>query len=253
MGLDILKIQRVENYIFIITSNAVIYRYDIEKKTFLKKEFPAFKNKCFYDLIQIKNGALLVCGGTSGIAKGEKKIPKGFIATIDLDLTEINIVWRSIRKFVWSLSELENHNILAVTFNGLNSRIIESENSNRWKKHINIKGLIHEIALFDNLLWYCGSKNIHFKEDGIIGQATKGQEQRIVNKTGCLWSLDTMNDKIITVSQSGELLRVDKTDNEIEYIKTPKTFTIYDIEKISESKMLVVGHGKTAYIIDFKQ
>ena len=252
-GIDILKIERIHNYVFIITANAVIYRYDIEKKAFLKKEFPMFKNKCFYDLIELKNGKLLVCGGASGIAKGKRKIPKGFIATIDQDLKEINVVWKSNRKFVWSLSEFENQKILAATFNGLNTQIIKSENLKYWQKDIKIKGLVHEIALFDNQIWYCGTKNIHFKKNGIIGKATKGQKQKILYKTGCLWSLDIMDGKIITVTQNCELLQMNKKSNEIEQIKIPKISTLYDIEKISESKILVVGHGKTAYIINFKQ
>jgi hypothetical protein len=250
-GIDILKIERVHNYVFIITANAVIYRYDIDKKIFLKKEFPAFKNKCFYDLIALKDGTLLVCGGTSGIAKGEKKTPKGFIATIDQDLKEIKVVWKNYRKFVWSLSDNGTEGVLAVTFNGLNTRIIKTQNLNHWKNKIRIKGLIHEIVSIDNQLWYCGTKNIHYKKDGIIGQAIKGSQQKTVNKTGCLWSLNTVGEKIIAVTQNGELLKMDKTCNGIEQIKTPKNFTLYDIEKISESKILVVGHGKTACMIDF--
>lgn len=251
-GLDILKIKKIQNNIFILTSNAVIYKYNIENNTFYKKEFQTFKNKCFYDLLVLNNGKLLVCGGTTGIAKAEKKIPNGFIATVDEDLNEINVVWKSKRKFVWSLVALENQNILASTFNGLNTQIIKSENLKSWKKEINIKGLVHEIALFNNQIWYCGAKNIHFTGDGIIGQASKSQKQKLLLKTGCLWSLDTLDGKIIAVTQSGELLKIDKTNNESETIKIPKTFAVYDIEKISESKLLVIGHGKTAYIVDFK-
>jgi len=248
-GLNILKIIKKENYIFIITDNALIYRYDILNKIFIKKTFPNFKNKCFYDIIALQNGKLMVCGGTSGISKGEKKIPNGFIAILDYDLEEITIVWRNYRKFVWSLLELENGNILASTFNGLNTRIIKTENYIDWKKDTKIKGLVHEIRFFDNNIWYVGARNIHFKENGIIGMTN--QKQLLLNKTGCLWSMELINGKIIGVTANCNLTIFDKNKNEIEQIKNLSPYPFYDIEKISESKIIIVGHGKSIYIIDF--
>ena len=248
-GLNILKILKTEKSIFIITNNAVIYRYDILNKIFIKKTFPNFKNKCFYDIIALQNGKLLVSGGTSGISKGEKKIPKGFIAILDQDLKEINIVWRNYRKFVWSLLELENGNVLASTFNGLNSKIIKTENFIYWKKVTKIKGLVHEIALLDNHIWYSGARSFHYKDDGIFGMID--QKQLLLNKTGCLWSMDVINGKIISVTANCKLMIFDKNKSEIEQIKNPFPYTFYDIEKISESKIIIVGHGKSIYIIDF--
>jgi hypothetical protein len=249
-GLNILKILKKENYVFIITDNAVIYRYDILNKMFIKKIFLNFKNKCFYDLIALQNGDLMVCGGTSGIAKGEKKIPNGFIAILDPDLKEISTVWKSRRKFVWSLLELENGNILASTFNGLNTKIIKTENYIDWEKNTRIKGLVHEIVLLTNTIWYSGSRNIHYKENGIIKM--KGQKQLLLNKTGCLWSMDVVNGKIISVTANGKLIILDKKTSEIKQIDN-SPFVFYDIEKISESKILVVGHGKGICIIDFHE
>jgi len=248
-GLNILKIIKKENYVFIVTDNALIYRYDILNKLFIKKTFPNFKNKCFYDIIALQNGKLMVCGGTSGISKNEKKIPNGFIATLDQDLKEISIVWSSYRKFVWSLLELENGNVLASTFNGLNSKIIKSENFIYWNKVTKIKGLVHEIALLDNHIWYSGARNFHYNKDGILGIID--QKELLLNKTGCLWSMDVINGKIISVAANCKLMLFDKNKSEIEQIKNPFPYPFYDIEKISESKIIIVGHGKSIYIIDF--
>jgi hypothetical protein len=249
-GLNILKILKTEKSIFIITDNAVIYRYDILNKIFIKKTFPNFKNKCFYDIIALQNEKLMVCGGTTGISKGKKKIPKGFIALLDYDLEEIKTVWKSYGKFVWSLLKLENGNILAATFNGLNTRIIKTENYIDWKKETKIKGLVHEITFFDNNIWYVGARSIHFKENGIIG--IKDQKQLLLNKTGCLWIVNLINGKIISVTANSKLIILDRSSNEMEQIViTP--FPFYDIEKISESKILVVGHAKGISIIDFHE
>jgi hypothetical protein len=249
-GLNILKIVTEGNYIFIVTDNAVIYRYDIINQQFIKKTFLKFKNRCFYDIIALQNGSLMVCGGTSGISKGEKKIPFGFIGIIDLELNDIKTVWKSNRKFVWSLLELENGDILASTFNGLNTKIIKTENNKDWTKNNKIKGLVHHIALLNNNVWFSGTRNSHFKETGII--QTKDQKQLLFNKTGCLWRMNTVFGNIISVTANGKLIMLDKTTSEINQIDT-SPFAFYNIEKISESKILVVGHGKSICIIDFNE
>lgn len=252
-GLDILKIERVQDYVFIITSDAIIYRYNLKKESFLKKEFPKFKNKCFYDMIALANGDLLVCGGASGIAKAKRKMPKGFIATIDQDLNEINVVWKNKRKFVWSLLQTEDQNVLAATFNGISTKILGSKDLKSWNKKVKIKGLIHEITDIKNEVWYCGSKNIRFRKHGIIGQAHKGESRNIIKDTGCLWSLKSVGGKIIAATQSGELLILENKDSDTERITIPKATTLYEIEKISNTKILVVGHGKSIFIVDFEK
>ena len=64
---------------------------------------------------------------------------------------------------------------------------------------------------------------------------------------------ESINSKILFVTQSGELFKIDKNTYEFERINIQKSFTFYDLIKISESKMLIVGHGKTAYIIEFSK
>lgn len=249
-GINILKIKKVKEYVFITTSNATIYRYDIKKKTFITKKFPEFNGKCFYDLIELKNGKLLLCGGNTEIAIAKKKIPNGFIAVLDKDLNDIEVVWKNKMKFVWSLLASEQGGLLAVTFNGVNTEIIKSEDLKSWEKDIKIKGLVHEITAIDNEIWYCGAKNLHFKRDGIIGN--RSNEQKQLKNTGCLWSLNTVGSKIIAVTESGELLRFDKISNEIEYMETPKTSTLYGFEIISRYKILVVGRGNTLFIMNIE-
>jgi hypothetical protein len=80
----------------------------------------------------------------------------------------------------------------------------------------------------------------------------KGQKQLLLNKTGCLWSMDVVNGKIISVTANGKLIILDKKTSEIKQIDN-SPFVFYDIEKISESKILVVGHGKGICIIDFHE
>jgi hypothetical protein len=248
-GKAILKIERVNNYVFVATDDAIIYRYDLEKKEFLKKSFPAFKNKCFYDFIPLKNGNLLFCGGTSGISKGQKKFPKGFIAEIDQDLNNIKVVWKCYRKFVWSLLELDSGEVLAATFNGFNTKIVTSSNLLDWKKSNKIKGLVHEIAMIDNQFIYSGTRSIKFNRNGILGLKNKNKIQ--TSGTGCLWSMDVFMDQFLTVTDNGKLLFLNKNSLVTKQIDTPTSYAIYDIVKISESKILIVGHAKAMFILDF--
>jgi hypothetical protein len=250
-GFDILKIIRANDYIFIVTSNAVIYRYDMNQKKFLKKEFPQFKNKCFYDIIALQDGNLMVCGGASGITKAEKIIPKGFIAIIDPDLNNITTVWKNYRKFVWSLNENPQGEVFAATFNGFNTSIIKSNNFNNWTTDSKIKGLVHEISRFNGALWFCGTKTIKFQKDGIFGLKGNGKKQLVLNQSGCLWSMESMDDHIIAATQNGNLLKINPKTFQTSPIVIPNAFCLYDVKKISEKKLLVVGHGKGAYILDF--
>ncbi|HBF87129.1 MAG TPA: hypothetical protein DDX39_00695 [Bacteroidales bacterium] len=250
-GLNILKIERLENYIFIATDNAVIFRYNIETKEFIRKKFEDFENRCFYDMIVLKNGNLLLCGGTSGIAVAEKKIPHGFIATVDKNLTEINIVWKCWRKFVWSAFESENGDVFATTFNRYNSKILKSSNLNNWKSEHKVKGLVHEISKFGSNILYCGTKNIHYNETGILGILGVGIEASdILEKAGCLWSSQDSENEILAVSQSGELIRFIKNSTIINRISIKPNFALYDIEQISKSKYMIIGQGKCIFITE---
>ena len=250
-GLNILKIIDVEEYIYIVTANSVIYRYNTEDQTYLKKTFSNFKNKCFYDVISLQDGNLLVCGGTTGIQRESKTIPKGFIAVLDKDLKELDPVWKSYRKFVWSLLELPNGEVLASTFNGFNSKIIRSADHKEWKKDTKIKGLIHELALLDDEVYYSGAKSIRFKEDGIFGIIDREQKQ--LYGTGCLWSMDLVHGNVISVTSNNQLILFDKKNNELRQMDIPISKAMYDIQKISDSKIVVVGHAQSMYIIDLPE
>jgi len=249
-GLNILKIERVNNYVYVLTDNSVIYLYNIDTDTFTKKSFPQFHGKCFYDMLPLKNGDLLVCGGTKGISKGEKRIPRGFIARLDPELNTIETVWKSPRKFVWSMAQNAGGEIFAATFNGFNTRIIKSINVNSWTKKYQVSGLVHELTTWNNTLWYSGTQGIRYRKNGILGIA--GGKQMVFEKTGCLWSMDEMADRITSVTANGQLLSFDPSTSTSTKFSLPSTFSLYDMEKISSSKILLVGHGKSIYILDFK-
>jgi hypothetical protein len=248
--LSILKIEKVGNYVFIATENAVIYRYNLDDRRLIKRHFPKFEGLCFYDLIGLKNGDILVCGGARAIVRGEKKIPKGFIATLNLDLESVTVVWQSKRKFVWSIIQRENGEVLATTFNGISTKIISSSSFKKWETSKNVRGLVHEIAILESELWYSGTKNINYKKQGIVGGFNHKTSK--IKHSGCLWSMSLLNDKLISVTEHGNLILIDKSTNEIHQLDLPGKEAMYDIQSISKTKLLLIGRGENVYIVDFK-
>lgn len=250
-GLDILKIERINDFIYLITDNATIFRYDINRKEFTSKHFAKLKGKCFYDMIALPDGQILVCGGASGIARGDKAIPRGFIARLDADLNEIDIIWKSFRRFVWSMIDAGDNGVVVASFNGVNTRLLKTNNFKSWKKSAKVNGLVHEISLIDNDIWFSGTKNIRYKKSGIWGRKRNGKKPEVTDNTGCIWSMQRVNGSIVMSTYSGELLILNPKTNESQLLAVSKNNSLYDIEKISETKIFVVGHGKGLYMIDF--
>jgi hypothetical protein len=247
-GLNILKIERIDHDIFILTDNATIFKYNYLDKSIIKKTFPEFKDKCFYDMTILPHKKLLLCGGNTGISKGKHHIPKGFIAIASYNLDTLNIVWKSYRKFVWSVKEINENKFLAATFNGFNSKILVSDNGKKWSKYKSIKGLVHEINLLNGRIAYCGTGGMKYQKNGFF-QIDDDKKMKFEN-TGCFWSMQEMDQKVLIVTQKGKFIKIDPTEKKYNIYSLPTYFPIYDVERISNEKMLMVGHGKSAFIVD---
>lgn len=250
-GLRILKIEKKGNYIYLATNNAVIYKYNIQKETFTKHNFPNFKNLCFYDLIALDDGKILVCGGNKAIVDSKKRFPKGFIAVLDKELRDIKTVWKSFRKFVWGLKADKNGTVYATVFNGLNSKILSSSNYEDWKKHTKIRGLVYEISIFDNILCYSGARNFNINQNGILGR--QGEKQIVLKKKGFQWSMSQLDGNLMSVSSRGAVYLYDTDTKKIRELIMPSSHALYDIKKISPKKFMIVGKGKCIYLLDFNE
>lgn len=250
-GLRILKIEKKDNYIYLATNDAVIYRYNILEETFTKHVFPSYKNKCFYDLIALDDGTIVVCGGNKAIVESKKRFPKGFIAVLDKDLTEIKTVWKSFRKFVWALTADKNAKVFATVFNGLNSKILTSSNYKDWKKHTKIRGLVYQLSIFDNVLCYSGARNFDINQNGILGR--QGEKQIVLKKKGFQWSMAQLDGHLMTVSSRGAIYISDKQTKNISEFKMPSSHALYDIIEISPKRFMIVGKGKCIYLVDFNE
>lgn len=241
-GRNILVIKKVGNEVYVGTDNALIYCYNLITRTWQCKKISQFENRCFYDLVELSDGKILVCGGSTKIAAGSKKIPYGFVGVLNYKDGEIEVIWKRKLKFVWSLIEKEKQLYIAV-FNGFNSKIKSTSNFEKWRTLYKIKGLVHEINLFDNEIWFSGTNSIDYNKNGIYGRLIDGKNPRNNSSAGCVWSMSSLLNNKFGVTSCGGLLDL----NNDQLIKFENAFVLYDLEFISIHKILIVGHGKGVY------
>jgi hypothetical protein len=194
----------------------------------------------------LPNGKIILCGGNKQVARVKKCIPFGFIAETDTSLHQLKTTWKNARKFVWSLA-FENSIIYASTFNGFNSRVIQKNNNGKWERKTKFKGIAYRIYA-DNLgISALGAENMKFRENGILYEDDNTQ---VIQSSGCIWNRKCDEQKTYFVSNNGDLIRQDKSQNTIEKTSISKGISFYDLEKISANKWMIVGHGKTIIFRD---
>lgn len=246
-GSNILKFFRIGDFLYISADHGTLYKYNLLTSKCSKTEFPNFKNRCFYDLTYNNAGKLIVCGGSSGIGRGKKRIPMGFIASIDTSLkTEPEIIWKNTRKFVWALSQESTHGFAAAIFNGIHSSIYHysEANPNMLSKGIKVKGLIHALTNIDGRLIYSGCKSIQYHKKGIWGFEDDPESYSIINNAGIICNVIKMNSKIYGFSQQGSLFELSKESN-LKLYQSKNTTAFYEALAINKHTLLLAGHGKS--------
>jgi hypothetical protein len=165
---SILKIIYSNDYIYLFSEKGWVYRYTISSNVWLTKQFIGYEKKCFYNAVLMSNGTITVCGGTTKIARGAKRIPRGFIASINADLSTITTQWKSITRFAWCVTNSNNGDLIASVFNGFNSKIIE-QNTHGFSTINKIKGLVYKINSTYNATHYIGGSALHLMKNGFLG------------------------------------------------------------------------------------
>jgi hypothetical protein len=249
-GNGIYKMLKAGNYLYIAADNGTLYKFNLNNRK-LEKVFTSnkYKNRCFYDLILLKNGKLLVCGGKSEILKAKLTLPLGFVLEVDTSFNgKTQILWKSKFNFVWSLAQ-NDEKIYASVFNGKYSKILIAEKPReKFKKKYKIKALVHKIILQQDTLWLLGSENIHFRDDGIIGKLYNDSVNiTTISGKGCVWSMLFLDDLKLAFTNNGTIL-YKKSGNWIPYNLNPQR-TIYATKQISKNSILMVGNGKTVVLL----
>lgn len=240
-GCTILKMVKQDPFVFMITDSQVIFRYHLPSSKLEKFTMAGFRKKCFYDIALLPNGKIMLCGGNKQVARVKKCIPYGFIAETDTGLHQIKTTWKNTRKFVWSLA-YEKNIIYASTFNGFNSKVIQKKINEKWKSKTKLKGIAYRIYADYNGISALGAEKMKFRKNGILHGQVNTQ---VILSTGCIWNRKCEQQKTYFVSNNGDLICQDKSQNKIEKTTLLNGISFYDLEKINSRKWIIVGHGKT--------
>jgi WD40 repeat protein len=253
-GANILKFLQLGNYIYISADRGTIYKYNLKTSTCTRTEFKGFERRCFYDLAYDNNGNLVVCGGSSGIGKGKKRIPNGFIATIDTSLTEEPvIVWKNALKFVWSLAAHPDGGMAAAVFNGYRSQIYHADLEQlEWNARTKVRGLIHALQVIDGKLAYSGCRSIQYHKTGIWGFEQDAASYTQIKGAGIICNLLQMSNGIYGFSSQGLVYQLDSNESCPVY-QTGDGFALYEALPQSDDCILLVGHGKSALKLQLSQ
>lgn len=246
-GSNILKFFRIGDYLYIAADHGTLYKFNLITEHFSKMEFPNFKNRCFYDLTYNNAGKLIFCGGSSGIGRGKKRIPMGFVASIDTSLKqEPEVIWKNSRKFVWALSQEGDKGFAAAIFNGTRSSIyhFSDANTSSISKGLKVKGLIHALNNIDGRLVYSGCRSIQYHKKGIWGFEDDRSSYRTIEKAGIICNVIKLNSKLYGFTQQGSLLELSNDSNSIVY-QTPNSTAFYEALAMNKHTLLLAGHGKS--------
>jgi hypothetical protein len=248
-GKNILKAERFENTVFIASDDATIFKFNLIDSALTRVDIKGFKSKCFYDFQIFPDGKILLCGGSTAISRAKRKLPKGFIALSDTSLKIVKTVWKSYRKFPWSVCKSEGDLCYASVFNGVNTTILKSKGLLSWRKHSRVKGLVHDLRFSEGDLYYVGAASYHFTRLGLMG-TNKLKRQSALADMGCVWSQELSGNTVMGCTQSGEIISFSTTTGKRD-IKFSGAQAIYDFKLLPERKILVVGHGMYAAILSY--
>ncbi len=253
---NLLKIVANERYVYLGADQGSVFRYDKTDGTFIRSYYSQkFQKRCFYDMLLMEDGTLLLAGGNEKIAKAGKTLPQGFIARADPNLNfDPVLVWSNPLQFVWSLLEPQpgSQEYLATVYGGLQSTIFSSVNAGAtWQRKTHIPVLIHDLRWDAGEVIYAGSKNFIFSRNGVIG--TLNGNRQVLAEEGCIWTTLTLGEKQLAFAYNGSVLVYEKGSQTRQKTLRPTASSLYEAVAISPEQVLVVGHGRQMYLLDFSQ
>jgi len=246
-GVNLLKVIRIKNFVYIAADEGIIYRHDLSDGSWKVKFFEEFRNQCFYDICEGANDRVIVCGGATRIAHGLKVIPNGFIASVDGELTESPVVsWRSVRKFPWALLKTPEGTVIVSIFNGVSTRLYTSSDAvsySNWQPEHKIPGLVHSLNSFNGTVYYSGCKSIRYKKNGTWGYLADKRVHREVTASGLICNLVSSGNQLYGFTQRGLLLRL-LPETAVPVYQATNGIAYYEGLISGNNSVYLVGHGK---------
>lgn len=247
----LLKVLRWKHYVFLSSDNGTLFRYDLIQGRWLTRSFDKFRKRCFYNFFITPEGRMVICGGSKGIAKGKREIPRGFIASCDTGFSGFTVHRSRLHQFVFLVKPSENGGVAALTFNGVYSSVYESKNLHSWRRKAMLKGLVHDFLFYGDTLYMSGSWNMKYKKEGLLGRFQPDKRKQLVKGTGCIWKMFPQSGKLFAISRSGSLATFSTDLKQWNAFRLPEIFSIYALEFLNPGKCIIAGNGKRIYMVNF--
>lgn len=252
-NVNLLRIQAHNQQIYIGTDQGGLYKYDLETGYWSQAAVPkSFDKRCFYDMLLLpEENKLLVSGGHQKIAKGQKTLPLGFIASIDLNFQEdLKIEHKNSLSFVWALA-YSGGQVYAASFTGINTKILRaSPESLSFKKQSSVPGLVHHLEASEGSVFYSGTATTKYAQHGIAGKVDGAQQW--LEGYGCIWSIKQVGDQWIALDYAGDVLLLNeemKVEKRIEISQ----HSLYELETTQEGQAFIIGHGGKIAALDLNR
>jgi hypothetical protein len=251
----ILRIKNHKNKVYISTSDGQMITYCKDSKKFHQYNFNNdYRKYCFYDFIILDNDSVYICGGSKRIASGRIALPNGFILKTSIDFKQIEKIYSSKNKFVWTLFfDEQKKQLLMSSFSvpHMKSTISFTEDGGaNWNQMHQVNGIVCNLLRIEDDLWYAGSKNLLYRRNGMIGKIAAGENRQIVKKSGCIYNLAEMNKQLICCNFNGKFISIDVDSRQEVHIPKINSYPLYRSAKISTNKCFIVGHAQTVYLIE---
>lgn len=252
-SLNILRIQAYQNNVYVGADQGGLYKFNLLTEKWSQALVPKnFDKRCFYDMLLLPaEGKLLLSGGHQKIAKGQKTLPLGFIASIDLEfMEELKLAYKNSFSFIWAL-EYSAGQVYAASFTGLNTKILTAPSIDlHFKKQSSISGLVHHLEESAGSIYYSGTASTQYAQHGIAGKI--GSPQQRLEGYGCIWSIKKVGEQWIALDYAGDILLLDQNLNVSERIEV-SNFSLYELETLSNKKAIVIGHGNKVAALDLSK
>lgn len=250
---DILKIVPAGNYVYVATDQGTIFRYNRVRDKWIYSDYSdqGFGKLTFYDMVLTKNGTVVVSGGHNKIAQGKVSVPRGFVATIDEELLgNPVIVWSHALMFAFTLEYNETDDeVFFAAFNGVNSQLFSSIDGVRtFQRRNTIPGLIHHLQLHNGEMWYSGAKSFRYSRVGIAGKV--GEKPLEMVGEGCVWSLMPLGNQMYCLAFNGAIVAPTADFEAYSFKVRPSMTSLYEAASISDTKVFIIGHGRTIMLIE---
>ncbi len=251
LGLDIYRLGAFdEDHLIACADKGVVYLHQPSTKNWNTVKVKGYEKSCFYSLKVVNKSTAFLCGGNSKIAHSQKAIPRGFILKSEDGGLTWKEVYRNVGQMVWDVAwDSERNSCTALVYSPNKTRLYRSDaQGENWKNEKKLgQGIFYQAGWNNGQLACTGGT---LKGDGRIFE--EGHDE-IFRKVGLIWSAKKNGAKEVFTGSRSTLLLREGSNQPLQVFSTglTKQYNLYRAHFLSDSKVLVVGSGKTMLLLEW--